>query len=162
MNEVLKSGIYEFRAGDRLSVTNTIDTIEILDIVDDVLSKSIHVVLKKGFKKPELMDARLFVYLVDSGWFTFINAPIFKNGDSFVHNYNNTTATILAASPSKDELGRTIYFISLVDDKGFLSYTAVEEDYLANSIRIPQVNDTIPLPILTGNEVLPDVVYLKV
>lgn len=63
-----------------------------------------------------------------------MSIPLFEVNNQFTHNVTNGTLSVLSVSPTVGISGDFIYFVSLVNAKGEVSYTNVSESYLEHCI----------------------------
>lgn len=162
MTELLKWGDKEFKAGDLLVSVYDYRVITIFDIYASTDGfGGISVVLEIGEDGTRLMDADEFAYRVDQNQMTKMGTPLFAIGQTMTHHANNDTLEILAISERQDWNGEYKYFIRLVNEKGEVSFTCVEEGYLGRCLPYTKPADvSIALPDIELGAIFPSVILV--
>lgn len=161
MSESIKWGSYEFFIGDKFSIPGNQKVIEILELFQDKLKT--YVILKYDQNNPELWEGDEFAYYVEQNEIIPAVAPKYKVNDMFVHQYNNTTVTVMFAAPAIGMANKREYFVLLVEDTGDYTYTSIDEAYLDGCIPLqPTGRELIPRAVIPIGTTFPTTSFVKV
>lgn len=105
------------------------------------------------FGKVQIMDAKVFVEHVTSGFYMHSGTPYFIEGVRFLQPSDETLITVLAVSDRKERYTTTngdaydfMYFVRRYDKDGKVNFATVKESYL-KSLHLVGTTEQPDLPI---------------
>lgn len=155
---VITFDAYSFEVGQTFYVHQDAGTITLVDAF--YLDDEPFVTLRYDKEDPEVMKANVFANYITTGvYIPSANVESFaKPGDRFIHSSTNSTISIVTVSPRISEDVNTLkYFVSMINARGVVSYTVLDERYLQACIPYELTVDgtvkKLPQPVMAGEPI---------